>query len=177
MPGKWEQPKNYVELAERQVFDKVKKDIIPIQESLAEKKITIDKAKTELKKINEWLQWSNITQKDKKNLWDAFNKLNEELQQKTDQGESLISWIEELINKIDKIQEEKEKETKFSIDSFKKENNDLAQTIIQSNYDTDAWKWRIESDEKIKNQFAYAAKNEKGFPKKLAQIINNLLNS
>lgn len=169
---------NYVELAERQVFEKVKEDIIPIQESLVEKKITIDEAKTELKNINEWLQGSKIEQKAKKDLWDAFDNLNEQLQQTTNQSESLISWIEWLIKKIDQIKEDKEKETKFSINSFKKENNELAQKIIQSrDYDRDARKWRTESDKKIRNQFAYAAKNEKGISWLLAKAINNLLNS
>ena len=97
------EPKNYVELAEQQVLEKIKKDIIPIQENLAEKKITVEKAKVELKKINEWLQWSNIEQEDKKNLWDAFDNLNEEVQQTENQSESLISWIEWLIKMIDEI--------------------------------------------------------------------------
>ena len=56
MPGEGEQPKNYVELTEDQIFDKIKEDLTPIQENLAEKKITINEAKFELKKINEWLQ-------------------------------------------------------------------------------------------------------------------------
>jgi hypothetical protein len=47
---------NYVELTESQIFDKIKKDLNPIQENLAAKKITVDDAKSELKKINEWLQ-------------------------------------------------------------------------------------------------------------------------
>jgi len=49
-------PQNYVELPENQIFEKIKKDLSPIQESLSEKKITVDEAKSELKKINEWLQ-------------------------------------------------------------------------------------------------------------------------
>jgi hypothetical protein len=48
--------KNYEELSESQIFEKAKKELTPIQENLIEKKITIDEAKTELKKINEWLQ-------------------------------------------------------------------------------------------------------------------------
>ena len=172
------EPKNYVELAEQQVLEKIKKDIIPIQENLAEKKITVEKAKVELKKINEWLQWSNIEQEDKKNLWDAFDNLNEEVQQTENQSESLISWIEWLIKMIDQIREDKEKETKFSIKLFRKENNDLAHKITQSrDYDPDAWKWRTESDRKIKNQFTYAAKHETGPAWLFAKAIDKLLNS
>jgi hypothetical protein len=47
---------NYEELSESQIFEKAKKELSPIQENLIEKKITIDEAKTELKKINEWIQ-------------------------------------------------------------------------------------------------------------------------
>jgi hypothetical protein len=47
---------NYVELTESQIFEKIKEDLNPIQKNLAEKKITINEAKSELKKINEWLQ-------------------------------------------------------------------------------------------------------------------------
>jgi hypothetical protein len=43
-------------LVESQIFKKIKEELTPIQENLAEKKITIDDAKTELKKINEWIQ-------------------------------------------------------------------------------------------------------------------------
>jgi hypothetical protein len=51
-----EKSQNYVELTESQIFEKIKNDLNPIQENLAEKKITINEAKSELKKINEWLQ-------------------------------------------------------------------------------------------------------------------------
>ena len=75
MPGEWEQPKNYVELTESQIFDKIKEDLTPIQENLSEKKITINEAKSELKKINEWLQWTKLEERDKKEIWKAFEKL------------------------------------------------------------------------------------------------------
>ena len=53
MPGKeWEQQKNHIELTESQIFEKIKNDLNPIQENLAEKKITINEAKSELKKMN-----------------------------------------------------------------------------------------------------------------------------
>jgi hypothetical protein len=51
-----EKSQNYVELTESQIFEKIKNDLNPIQENLAEKKITINEAKSELKKINDWLQ-------------------------------------------------------------------------------------------------------------------------
>jgi hypothetical protein len=48
--------KNQAELAENQIFEKIKEDLNPIQENLSEKKITVDEAKNELKKINEWIK-------------------------------------------------------------------------------------------------------------------------
>jgi hypothetical protein len=42
---------------------------------------------------------------------------------------------------IDQIKKDTEKETKFSINSFRKESDDLANKITQSrDYDPDAWK-------------------------------------
>ena len=67
--------KNYVELTEGQIFEKIREDLNPLQENLSEKKITVDEAKTELKKINEWIQWSKLEKKDKKEIWKAFEKL------------------------------------------------------------------------------------------------------
>jgi hypothetical protein len=43
-------------LSESQIFEKAKEQLNPIQENLIEKKITIDEAKDELQKINEWIQ-------------------------------------------------------------------------------------------------------------------------
>ena len=48
------------ESSEKQIFEKIKEDLSPIQENLSEKKITVDEARSELKKINEWLQWTNL---------------------------------------------------------------------------------------------------------------------
>ena len=38
--------KNQAELAENQIFEKIKEDLNPIQENLSEKKITVDEAKS-----------------------------------------------------------------------------------------------------------------------------------
>jgi hypothetical protein len=51
-----ENSQNYVELTESQIFEKIKEDLIPIQKNLEEQSITVDDAKSELKKINEWIQ-------------------------------------------------------------------------------------------------------------------------
>ena len=55
---------NYEKLSESQIFEKAKEELNPIQENLIEKKITIDEAKSELKIINEWIQWTKLEKKD-----------------------------------------------------------------------------------------------------------------
>ena len=67
--------KNHEKLVGSEIFEKIKEDLNPIQENLAEKKITVDEAKSELKKIDEWLNWVNLEQKEGKDIWKAFEKL------------------------------------------------------------------------------------------------------
>ena len=67
--------KNHEKLVGSEIFEKIKEDLNPIQENLAEKKITVDEAKSELKKIDEWLKWANLEQKEGKDIWKAFEKL------------------------------------------------------------------------------------------------------
>ena len=93
--------KNYVELSESQIFEKIKEDLNPIQENLAEKKITVDEAKSELKKINEWLQWTKLESKDKKEIWKAFEKLSK-LERNIDEN-SLKNEVEEITKLLDKL--------------------------------------------------------------------------
>jgi hypothetical protein len=49
-------PKNQIEPTEKQIFEKRKEDSNPIHEKSLTEKITIDEAKSELKKIKEWIQ-------------------------------------------------------------------------------------------------------------------------
>ncbi len=92
---------NYEKLSERQIFEKIKEDLSPIQENLSEKKITVNEAKTELKKINEWLQWMKIEQKDKKEIWKVFEELIK-LEKNIDEN-SLESEIIEVMNLVDSV--------------------------------------------------------------------------
>ena len=89
------------ELTENQIFEKIKKDLNPIQENLAEKKITVDEAKSELKKINEWLQWTKLESKDKKEIWKAFEKLAK-LERNIDEN-SLKNEVEEIKNLLETL--------------------------------------------------------------------------
>lgn len=87
---------NYKKLSESEIFDKAREELNPIQENLVEKKITIDEAKSELKKINEWIQWTKLEKKDKKEIWKAFEKLIK-LEKDVDEI-SLKNEVDEIIN-------------------------------------------------------------------------------
>lgn len=88
-------------LVESQIFKKIKEELTPIQENLAEKKITIDDAKTELKKINEWIQWTKLEQKDKREIWKVFEKLIK-LEQNVDEN-TLKDEVDEVIKLLENL--------------------------------------------------------------------------
>ena len=69
-------PKNYVELTEAK---KIEAELDAIHTKLSEGKITIENAKFELKKINDWLQKKNIDQWYKEKISNAFDKLTSNL--------------------------------------------------------------------------------------------------
>ena len=96
-----EKSQNYIELQERQIFEKIREDLNPIQENLSEKKITVNEAKSELKKINEWLQWTKLENKDKKEIWKAFEKLIK-LEKDIDEN-TLKNEVDEIVKLVEKL--------------------------------------------------------------------------
>ena len=106
--------KNSENLSEKEVFEKIKEDLNPIQENLSEKKITINEAKSELKKINEWLQSTKLEQKDKKELWEAFNKLTKNLEKNVDEN-NLQTEFKEVINLLETFTNRELSHLKWSI--------------------------------------------------------------
>ncbi len=73
-----DRPKNFVELTEAQ---KIEAELNAIHDKLKSDEITIEKAKAELKKINEWLQKKDIDQWYKEKISAAFDKLANNLEQ------------------------------------------------------------------------------------------------
>ena len=146
-----EKPQNYVELTEGQIFEKIKEDLNPIQENLSEKKITVEEAKSELKKINERIQWTKLESKDKKEIWKAFEKLikleknidentlKDELDEITNLLETLTKkdlanlkqWIRQ--NKQMRNPQERSREVQKWIDES---SNNLASTIDDASQDS-----------------------------------------
>ena len=95
---------NYEELSESQIFEKAKEELNPIQENLIEKKITIDEARSELKKINEWIQWTKLESKDKKEIWKAFEKLIK-LEKSIDEN-ALKNEVDEIVKLVENLTKE-----------------------------------------------------------------------
>lgn len=92
--------KNTKKLPESQIFENIKKQLDPIQENLIEKKITINDAKDELQKINEWIQWTKLEKEDKEEVWKVFENL---IKSENDIDEnSLKNEFNEIIKLLEK---------------------------------------------------------------------------
>ena len=125
-------------LVESQIFKKIKEELTPIQENLAEKKITIDDAKTELKKINEWIQWTKLEQKDKREIWKVFEKLAK-LEQNVDEN-ALKDEVDEVIKLLENL--------------TRKDLASLKQTIQQTNF-----QWNFERPVAVQQWIDVASNN------------------
>ena len=125
-------------LVESQIFKKIKEELTPIQENLAEKKITIDDAKTELKKINEWIQWTKLEQKDKREIWKVFEKLAK-LEQNVDEN-ALKDEVDEVIKLLENL--------------TRKDLASLKQTIQQTNF-----QWNFERPIAVQQWIDMASNN------------------
>lgn len=113
--------KNDENLSESEVFKKIKEDLNPIQENLSEKKITADEAKSELKKINEWIQWTKLESKEKKEIWKAFEKLIK-LEKNIDET-SLKNEVNEIWNLLEKLTQKDLANLKYNIQQKKQRTN------------------------------------------------------
>ena len=142
--------KNHEKLVGSEIFEKIKEDLNPIQEDLAEKKITVEKAKSELKKINEWLQWTKLEQKDKKEIWKAFEKLIK-LEKNIDEN-TLKDEVDEIINLLEQLTKKDLANLKRWIQQNKQRWNPERPPEVQE--------WIEESGNKIPELIA-AAKNDK----------------
>ena len=91
--------KNHENLSENEIFEKVKEEITPIQENLSEKRITVEKARDDLQKINERIQSSKLEKKDKKEFWKAFEKLTK-LEKNVDEKHLKVE-VDKIINLLE----------------------------------------------------------------------------
>ena len=108
--------KDHKNLSENEIFDKIKEELSSIQDKLSEKseeKMTINEAKDELKKINERLQWTKLEQKNKKEIWKAFDKLLT-LEKNIDEN-NLQTEINEIVTLLETLTQKELNNLKFSI--------------------------------------------------------------
>jgi len=163
--------KNYVELPEDQlIFKKVKEELDSVQDKLLEKsetKITINEAKSELKKINEWLQWTNLENKDKKEIWKAFEKLIK-LEKNIDEN-TLKNEVDEIIKLVENLTQK----DLANLQGDVKKNKRHQKRWQRSNpkRPADVQKWIDESDKNFRDHFAYAAKHEPNTPARIAATV------
>jgi hypothetical protein len=95
-------PKEYEELTEWEFFEKIKQEIAPLQESLSKKSITVNEAKGELKKINEWIKWTNLKKEKQQELWSAFDKLTKNLEKNINQN-NLQTEFNEIVTLLENL--------------------------------------------------------------------------
>ena len=165
-------PQNYDKLTENQIFERIKEDLTPIQESLSEKKITVDEAKSELQKINERLQWSNLEKKDKKEIWKAFEKLIN-LEKNIDET-ALKDEVNEIINLLETLTKKDlanlEKNIKQKHTSQKFEQESKKETQYSS-----ADRWRKDSSDQFNSTVHEAAKDKNPFARKIGERMEYLM--
>ncbi len=168
IPEKWDNMQNYVELTENQILKKIKKDLAPIQKNLSEKKITIDEAKSELKKINERLQSTKLEKKDKKELWQAFDKLLK-LERNIDEN-TLKNEVDEIVNLLETLT--KKDLANLKHDVVKYWNSNL--TWID-NRPEDIQDWIVESSENLDLTINNAAEDKNPIARKIWERMQYLI--
>lgn len=162
----WKEDKrNYVELEERQIFEKIKKDLTPIQENLSEKRITVNEAKSELKKINERLKWTKLEKKDKKEIWNAFEKLIK-LEANIDET-ALKNEVEEIIKIVEKLTKKDLANLKRGIQQKNRRQNPERPAEVQ--------KWINESSDNLIATIHKAAEDENTIARKIWEWMNYLM--
>ena len=155
MSSKNEQLKNRVELNS---IEEVKKELNSLKKSLMENKGDKEKTVTKLKEINERLQWTELEQNDKNEIWEAFKNLEKDIDEISLKDEidkiiksieiatqkdlaslkSSITWQKNLIwieNRSPEVQE-----------WIEKSSNDLASTVHGASQDKNPiarkiWEW------------------------------------
>ena len=158
-------PQNYVELTESQIFEKIKEDLNPIQEKLSEKKITVDEAKSELKKINERLQESNLEQKDKKEIWKAFEKLTS-LEKNIDEN-TLKNEVNEIIKLLETLTKKDLANLKRWIQQNKQWRNPERPIEVQ--------RWIEESSNNLVSTIDNASQDQNPIARKIGERMKKLM--
>ena len=154
---------NYEELSESQIFEKAREELNPIQNNLIERKITVDEAKSELKKINEWLQWTKLEKKDKKEIWKAFEKLIK-LEKNIDEN-TLKNEVDEIINLLKTL-------TKKDLANLK---NNVKNNKKLENRPPEVQQWIEESSNNLALDIHNATQDKNPIARKIGQWMEYLM--
>ena len=147
-------PENYLKLTEKQILKKITEELNPIKEDLTEKRMTIEDAKDELKKINEWIQWTKLEHEKKKEIWNTFDSLINNLEENFEKN-NLETEFNEVVKLVETI-------TKKSLANLE---NSIKTSKLHwvENRPHEVQKWIYESGEKIPKLIAAAKKDKNKF--------------
>ena len=161
-----DKPQNYVELTESQ---KIEAELNAIHTKLKNDEITIEKAKSELKKINDWLQKKDIDQWYKEQIATAFDKLTSNL-------EKNIKKIDQENAKKADIAEIKEI-AKLVHQSTNKQLNQLKQSVQHPTPERpkDVQEWINESSENLVATIHNAKKDTNVVARKIWERMEKLM--
>ncbi len=157
--------KNVGDLSESQVFEKAREQLNPIQENLIEKKITIDEARSELKKINEWIQWTKLENKDKKEIWKVFEKLTK-LEEDVDKN-ALKDEVAEVMKLLEKLTQKDLANLKQGIKQSKWQWNSERPVEIQQ--------WIQESSDNLASTIHDASQDKNPIARKVGERMEKLM--
>ena len=152
------------ESSEKQIFEKIKEDLNPIQENLSEKKITVDEARSELKKINEWLQWTNLKTQEKKEIWKAFEKLTK-LEKNVDEI-TLKNEVSEIMKLLEKLTQKDLEKLKQDIKWEKYQETIKRPTEVQA--------WIQKSSKNLDSTINNAAEDKNPIAKRIWKAMKRL---
>ncbi len=147
MPRDGEKPKNYVELTKDMILEKVKDDLTSLKKEIPN--ITTKKAKTELEKINDWLQWTNnLAWETKEIIWNNINNLILHLEWNIEENiekSNLESELNEMITMLENLTQKDLADLKRDI----QHNNQ--QRRIPSERPTEVQDWLDAASNNLKN--------------------------
>jgi len=161
-----DKPHNHVELTSNQIFKKIKEELSPIQENLSERKITIDEAKSELKKINEWIQWTKLENKDKTEISKAFDKLIC-LEKNIDEN-TLNDEVNEIVNLLETLTQRELGNLKSNIQTQKYRNRSPERPI-------DVQKWINQSSNELIATIHEASQDKNLIARKIGERMEYLM--
>ena len=164
-----EKSQNYVELTEKQIFEQIKKELGFVQDKLlekSEKKITVDEAKSELKKINDWIQKTKLEIKDKEKIWDAFEKLSVNLENSIEKNQLKFEF-NEIVNLLEKLTKKDLANLKRWIQQNKRQRTPESLTEVQ--------RWISESSNNLASTIHDASQDKNSVARKIWQRMEKLM--